>query len=792
MKNFFLFLIIFLFSLPMYAQTQVVRGKILDTQSKFPLIGATVIVIGSDPLMGATTDADGFFTIPAVPVGRINLKVSYVGYNERIIPNVIVTAGKEVFITTSLEEQLLDAVEIVAEDSEDKTKPINEFSSVSTRQFTIEETSRYAGSRNDPARMATNFAGVSGANDARNDIIIRGNSPTGLLWRLDGIDIPSPNHFSTLGATGGPVSMLNNNTLNNSDFTTGAFPAEYGNALAGVFDLQMRTGNAFKREYMAQIGFNGFEAGLEGPFSKNSRASYLVNYRYSTLAVFDAMGIDLGTGNAIPYYQDINFKFDFPTQKWGRFSLFGFGGISNIDLLGSEEDVESENQFSSSNEDLRAESLTGSIGLTHNYYFNKNTYSQFNIAFSGTNDSFMVDQLERDASSGEVMNSFYSNGGDYQQTKWSFREQINSKLNSKNTVNGGVIVDVYNIDIIDSVLTEDGSFLVEQDFEGNTTLVQPYVQWQHRFTEQLTMNAGVHGQWLALNDSWAIEPRLGFRYNFRPNQTLSLGLGMHSQIQPLSVYFLQNEQGERTNENLDFTRANHVVLGYENQLGDNLRLKTEVYYQQLYDAPVESQPSSFSLLNTGTDFGIDSRDNLVNEGEGRNYGVELTLERFYSDDYYFLFTTSLFRSEYQGSDEVWRNTAFDGNYVMNGLFGREWRLGKKNNALTMDIKATAAGGRRFTPIDLAATSQITVIDEDDVVFDEENAFSEQLNDYFRLDFKIGYRMNGQRITQEFFVDIQNITNRQNPLNVSYNRATQQLRTNYQLGLFPVVQYRVTF
>ncbi len=792
MKNFFLFLTIFLFSLPIYAQTQVVRGKILDTQSKFPLIGATVIVVGSDPLMGATTDTDGFFVLPAVPVGRIDLKVSYVGYDERIIPNVMVTAGKEVFVTASLEEQLLDAVEIVAEDSEDKTKAKNEFSSVSTRQFTIEETSRYAGSRNDPARMATNFAGVSGANDARNDIIIRGNSPTGLLWRLDGIDIPSPNHFSTLGATGGPVSMLNNNTLDNSDFTTGAFPAEYGNALAGVFDLQMRTGNAFKREYMAQIGFNGFEAGLEGPFSKNSRASYLVNYRYSTLAVFDAIGIDLGTGSAVPYYQDINFKFDFPTQKWGRFSLFGFGGISNIDLLGSEEEAESENQFSSSNEDLRAESLTGAIGLTHNYYFNKNTYSQFNVAFSGTNDSFMVDQLERDASSGEVVNGFYSNGGDYQQTKWSFREQINTKLNSKNTLNGGVIVDVYNLNIIDSALTDEGSFLVEQDFEGSTTLVQPYVQWQHRFTEQLTMNAGVHGQWLALNDSWAIEPRLGFRYSFRPNQTISLGLGMHSQIQPLSIYFLQNEQGVRTNENLDFTRANHVVLGYENQLADNLRLKTEVYYQQLYDAPVESQPSSFSLLNTGTDFGIDSRDNLVNEGDGRNYGIELTLERFYSDDYYFLFTTSLFRSEYQGSDEVWRNTAFDGNYVVNGLFGREWRLGKKNNALTMDIKATAAGGRRFTPIDLAATSQITIIDEDDVVFDEENAFSEQLDDYFRLDFKIGYRMNGQRVTQEFFVDIQNITNRQNPLNISYNRTTQQLRTNYQLGLFPVVQYRVTF
>jgi hypothetical protein len=198
----------------------------------------------------------------------------------------------------------------------------NEFGALSARTFDVENTRRFAGSRNDPSRMAANFAGVVGNNDARNDSVIRGNSPTGLLWRLEGIDIPNPSHYGALGATGGPVTILNNNVLSQSDFFTGAFSATYGNALSGVFDLQLKTGNRDKREYTGQVGFNGFELEAEGPFKKRKKETYLAHYRYLVMGLVQKLGISMGTGSSVPNYQDLSFKIDIPTKKAGsRWSM---------------------------------------------------------------------------------------------------------------------------------------------------------------------------------------------------------------------------------------------------------------------------------------------------------------------------------------------------------------------------------------------------------------------------------------------------------------------------------------
>ncbi|MEO0333753.1 MAG: carboxypeptidase-like regulatory domain-containing protein [Bacteroidota bacterium] len=270
-KLFFTFVIFFawisIFVSSLYAQnpaTQTIRGQIVDTQSDFPLTGVNVIVLGTDPMIGTSTDTEGYYTLEKVPIGRQVLQVSFIGYTARTIPNVMVTSGKQVVLDVSLEESVLMADEIVITAESDKTATNNELATVSSRSFNLEETGRYAGSRNDPARMAVNFAGVAANNDDRNDIIIRGNSPSGLLWRLEGINIPNPSHYGSLSSTGGPVSMLNYNVLDKSDFLTGAFPAEYGNALAGVFDLQLRRGNTEKRDFLGQVGFNGFEFGVEG------------------------------------------------------------------------------------------------------------------------------------------------------------------------------------------------------------------------------------------------------------------------------------------------------------------------------------------------------------------------------------------------------------------------------------------------------------------------------------------------------------------------------------------------
>jgi hypothetical protein len=329
--------------------TQTIRGKIVDEVSKAPLIGVNVIVldaINNGQALGSTTDVEGDFKIANVPLGRQTLKVSYVGYDEQILPNIIVTAGKEVVLTLGLTENVtqLNEVVVTADVRDDKTATVNELASVSARSFDINETKRYAGSLGDPSRMAANFAGVVGGNDSRNDIVVRGNSPLGVLWQIEGLNVPNPNHFGATTATGGPVSMLNNNNIDKSDFMTSAFPAQYGNAIASAFDIRLRDGNNQKREYVGQIGFNGFEFGAEGPFKKGGKASYVINYRYSTLGLFDAIGLSFAGESNIPKYQDLNFKLSIPTKGNGKWTAFGVLGRSSIDLLGSDikqEDLES-------------------------------------------------------------------------------------------------------------------------------------------------------------------------------------------------------------------------------------------------------------------------------------------------------------------------------------------------------------------------------------------------------------------------------------------------------------------
>ena len=282
---------------------QTVRGRVVDAVSQTPLVGVNVVVLNvGDVPLGASTDANGDYLITGVPVGRQTIKITYVGFEEQVIPNIVVTAGKEVILNIALTESVnsLDEVVIVADSREDKTATNNDLAVVSARSFNVDDTKRYAGALGDPSRMAANFAGVVGGNDSRNDIVVRGNSPQGMLWQLEGLNIPNPNHFGSLTSTGGPVSMLNNNNLDKSDFITSAFPAQYGDATAGVFDIRLRDGNNRKQEFVTQVGFNGFELGAEGPFSKNSKASFIANYRYSTLGVFDALGIDFGAPCGTP------------------------------------------------------------------------------------------------------------------------------------------------------------------------------------------------------------------------------------------------------------------------------------------------------------------------------------------------------------------------------------------------------------------------------------------------------------------------------------------------------------
>lgn len=763
--------------------TQTIKGTVIDDQSGNVLAGVTITVEGVSP---AITDNNGIFYLHKVAVGRQNIIASMIGYESAVISNIEVTSSKEVVLEIRLKEKVQKMEEVMVKGGRSKTKALNEAAVVSARQLSIDEAFRYSGTRNDPSRMAQNFAGVSGGNDARNDIIIRGNSPAGVLWRMDGIDIPNPNHFSTLGSTGGPVSILNINTLKNSDFLTSAFPSQYGNALAGVFDLRLRNGNTDKTEFTGQMGFNGFEFGAEGPINKESKSSYLIDYRYSMVAALQNIGLKFGTGSATPYYQDGTFKINLPTKKAGTFSLFGLGGESHIHFLPAAQD--DENLYASNDgtaRDRNFKSLTGVMGLSHQYFYNNNASAKTTFAVSGFSSKYNEDIIETGKAD---KRAFYRKT---EQLKYSFSHTFNKKFNAKNQLTAGVVADVNTLKLVQDYI-KDGDSVLSNLLNNHETavLLKAFTNYNHRFTDKLSTNIGVYYQNFTVNNTSSIEPRWNLKYQLRPNQSLSAGAGLHSQTQPLEVYFYQTKNNNGTisytNKELDFVKSAHGVLGYDINLTKYFRIKTEVYGQYIYDVAVEKSASAFSMLNTGSTFGFPDKTNLVNKGKGYNYGIELTAERFLHKGLYYLLTVSVFESKYKGSDNVWRNTAFNSNYVINVLGGKEFKLNSKTT-FGIDTKFTLTGGQRYTPFDIAASKASGF-----VLYKENEAYSLQQEDYLRWDLKFSYVRNLKKVTQKWYIDLQNLTGRENIYIQTLNPKTGVVSRINQIGFFPNINYQITF
>lgn len=791
MKSFFskiIYHILWLILLPSLAHsqdlTQVIRGQVSDRATQRPLEGVHVSVYETQPAKGTITDTQGNFRFEKVPLGMFTIHFSRMGYESYTIDHIRVISGRELIVNVELDEKPLNIDEVVVLFARDRSRPNNRMTSVSTITFNADDTRRFAGSLNDPSRMAGNFAGVAVSNDTRNDIIIRGNSPMGLLWRIEGVDIPNPNHFAALGTTGGPVSVLNNNLIDKSDFFTGAFPAEYGNALAGVFDIRLRPGNSQRREHLGQLGFNGLEVGAEGPFSKYYNGSYLFNYRYSMLGALKALGVDFGTGVGVPEFQDMSFKLNLPTSNMGHFTLFGMGGLSHIELLRDPEN--GADDFTVRGFDTRFGSRIGVAGFSHRYFIQENTFTDLQVAVSSSGQKIRQDSIGADS------NRLLHYGDDSSEHKYTVTASVNQKVGTSNVWKAGIIFSTIGFNYADSVLNQTQTFRTLRDFKGNASMIQLFLQWQRRFGKNLVINPGIHAQTFSLNNQWAIEPRVGVKWQFRPDQWLNGGIGFHSQRQPMAIYYYQSQPNQNnnsyrlTNLNLGFSKSFHAIIGYERHLFESVNISTEVYYQHLYDIPIRRGNSQFSMLNAGANFGIPSVDSLINEGTGRNFGVELKIQKHFSDQYYFLVTTSVFESRYTGGDEVERNTAFNGNYVVNVLGGKEFNL-RQRTQLSFDIRTVSAGGRRFTPIDLDASRELG-----QEVLQNELAWSKRYPGYFRLDFRVSLRMNHRRATQEWFVDFQNLTNHKNIFRTEYNHQTQNISTIYQLRFFPMVNFRLLF
>jgi hypothetical protein len=745
---------------------QTIRGKITDKQTLELLPNVTVKLVPGNYV--SFSDSLGRFYFYKIPLGRYRISFSRLGYTPTSIPNLELRSGKEINLPVELEEapQFLQEVLVVSERAKDQAK--NEMALVSTRQFSVTEANRYAGGFQDPARMTLNFAGVTNAgSDQNNEIIIRGNSPKGLLWRMEGIEIPNPNHFGDgQGSTSGIISMINSTSLANSDFMSGAFPAEYGNASSGVFDLRFRRGNNEKREWMAQLSVVGIDLASEGPIGKNG-SSYRAGARYSTLELLLKSGlININSGNFKPAYRDLNYTIDIPLKKAGLLTLWGLAGSND-----TEDEKLTTKDYSNSK--------MGVFGLSYKLPFKK---GHFSTVLALTTESANVSKIE-------LLSSVWKTTRDqlYRYPNLRLNATYVYKWNGSLTAKFGINISQLSFELKDD--RWDSKKIVNYLNESNSTYyLQQFGQIIKKWTPAIQTTIGLHAYQFELNQSKAIEPRMAISVENKSGGRFGVGIGWHSRIEPISTYlfkkYLPNGSFFQPNKNIQPSQALHQVVSYDQRIGENTRLKVEAYIQNINQVPVDSLKTGlFSLVNYTS--GIPSQV-LENAGKGINKGIELTLERFLADNFYYLVTASLFDSKFQNKDFVWRNTQFNNLFAGNILVGKDFKLAKQKS-LSVNVRYLLRGGNRFTPINLAES-----IKRNTTVSVPAKAFESQYPNFERYDFSLAYRINKLNHTWSFRLDLQNIFNTNNIIEERYDSNVKGLSYRFALPLIPIISSQLEF
>ena len=759
-----------------FAQTQTIKGTVIDQASGIPIPFATVHLLNIQPTLGTNSDEEGKFLIEEVPLGRYDIQASFIGYESAIKKDIEVTSSKAIELEIVLKESIHTLDEVVVKPNIDKEQALNSMALVSARMLSVEEANRYAGGFDDPARLAASFAGVSsGVNN--NGIVVRGNAPKSLQWKLEGIEIPNPNHFADLVSFGGgALTALSSQLLANSDFLTGAFPAEYSNALSGVFDIKMRKGNSDEREHTLQLGALGIDLSSEGPFQKGKAASYLFNYRYST---FGLVGQITGAEEGIKY-QDVSFKFNFPTKKAGVFSFWGIGLLDGIVV--SEETDTTKWMYRTDGDRYVADQYMFAGGINHKLILGNRSFLQTTLGLTTNNTDWRVSQLDNSLNLIARSKVLSTN------SSYVFKTTLNTKINKKHTNRTGVLATSLGYDaLLQNRFTSTTDFETVVDEKESSLLLTAFTSSSWRLSNAFTLSAGLNAQLFTLNNNYTIEPRLAMKWELGSAQQIGFAYGLHSRLEKLNYFFTKDELGAYQNQNMDFTKSHHFVLSYSNKLSAHWLLKVEPYYQLLFDVPV-IENSYYSFINQQDDDEWFLNNQFQNSGKGRNYGIDLTLEKYFSKGFYLMTTASLFNSEYHGGDNIWRSTRYNKNYILNFLAGKEWYLGeRKQKVFGVNIRLTTQGGNRYVPYfeEASVTAQ-------DVRYDYSNAFSAQFDPEFILHFSTNYKINFAKTTHEFALKILNATGFGDFQGFEYNLQTKEIDKRTEVIIIPNLSYKISF
>jgi len=754
--------------------TQTIRGQVFDVASGEPMIGVT-ITIENGTTMGTVSDTDGNFIIDNVPVGRHSVRATFIGYEPVLLKEQLVSSGKELVLTLRMRESISELGEVVIKPRVNKQLPLNEMAQVGARMFSVEEANRYAGGMADPARTASMFAGVA-AGGVTNGISIHGNSPQMLQWRVEGIEVNNPNHFAEITEAGGGIfTSLNGTVLANSDFLTGAMPAEYGNALSGAFDMKMRVGNNTKYEHAIQVGTLGVDFASEGPLGKGAKASYLVNYRYSFLEIakkLHAINMEKETLD----YQDLSFKLNMPTTQAGTFAVWFTGLIDNYE--NEAPDVSDWETLWDSN-DSWSRQRNCAAGLTHTYRFRTGGTLHSSVAFTGTYRKLGVNDYD------ERMLQMPDMNGRNSQWNVIISTQHQHKFSSRYTMQNGF--EHQHLDFhtqLDHIDVVGGPLKRIYDSEGNTGLTRLYSSHKVALSRRLSTVAGINVMWFNLNNQWLIEPRFSVQYKTSPSSTISLAYALNSRRESTDTYFVTGGY----NEDLGLTRSHHISASFSRCLGENAMLKIEPYWQWIFDVPVE-KGTTYSILNHN----IFYQDRaLVNDGAGNNYGIDLTLERYLKDGFYGMFTATLFKSEYRDAQGEWHHSRHDRGYITNILGGKEWMVGKaKKNVFGLNGRLTLMGGDRYTPIPDDITYEDVMMRPDKSIpeVDGLDPFCAQMKMNVGYAFSVKYTINKRHTSHHFILEYLQMKTFQGQ---TFDIRTHEIVDKFTSLTFPNIAYRVEF
>lgn len=791
MRIFFI-LVLSIAAVTLFAQTQTVRGRIIDKESKQPLIGATVFVSDSVPTINTMTNEEGVFELLNVPLGRQTIEAQYMGYANFATENLIISAAKAPYLEIEMIESVATTDEVVVTASGTASNlPLNELSVVATRSFSVEETQRYPASINDPGRMVMAFPGVQSNQDTENDIIIHGNTAMGMLWRLEGLDLVNPNHYGRPATTGGGITVFSASLLSNSDFSTGAFAAEYGNAFSGVFDMRFRKGNLQNHEFTFRLGLIGVEGAAEGPFKKG-RSSFLFNYRYSTLGILGAMGLYVVAPNARNTFQDLSFNLYFASKDMKTTTtFFGVMGLSREEWLvrDTAEWFTSWDYIRNSNPSQMAAS-----GVTVTRLLNDKSYLR--VVVGGTFNKML--DIMNDAS----LDSIRIETSDYFTGRAAVHATYSNKISNRFRIKAGFIQSAIFYKLLYQLYMDNTRGLVtliggengEKYNRGVTSLSQIYAQTSIRASEKMVFNIGVNAQYYALSNDFGIGPRVSMKYNFKENTALTVAYGMHQKTLYEGTYLIRvvDSLGNVTmpNKDLKMTNAHHVVLGFQHIFTEaKVRVMAETYYQHLFNVPVSPDPtgdfSNYWYFNDRDNYGFME---MVSKGQGRNFGIDMSVEKFFSNNFFILCSGSVFSSMFKTLKNEWRSTRMDSRFVTSIMGGVEIPIKKGTRGVFQaGLKLFTNGGLRYTPID-EDRSQI-----DGVAYEiQDQAFSQRFGIYFRMDGRIAYRKDFKNASFTIALDVQNATNMQNKMMVAYERLGNELAYRYNAGFRPILSMQIDF